>query len=252
MRAVRALAGDDYTDFFPVTLRQGRNVLLVAVHTDGNGFFGFESGTEYTVSMGIGYTFSKTPIHTSDTFTLDIRAENITDLAGWQFNIVFDPAILEAIDVTEGSFLKTDGGTTFFQGGTIDNAAGRIVGLSVARLSTQGVAGTGSLLQIRFKAKSAGETELALDKLQFGSVTGDSIPAGPQEIRIVVEERLMTGDVNRDGIVSILDLILVAQQLGKRVSADSAVDVEPRWYCQYPRPYSCGAGNCRITCCAGN
>ena len=27
--AVRALAGDDYTDFFPVTLRQGRNVLLV-------------------------------------------------------------------------------------------------------------------------------------------------------------------------------------------------------------------------------
>ncbi len=175
--------------------------------------------------MGVGYTFSKTPIHTGDTFTLDIRAENITDLAGWQFNIVFDPAILEAIDVTEGSFLKTDGGTTFFQGGTIDNAAGRIVGLSVARLSTQGVDGTGSLLQIRFKAKSAGETELALDKLQFGSVTGDSIPAGPQEIRIVVEERLTTGDVNRDGIVSILDLILVAQQLGKRVSAGSAVDV---------------------------
>ena len=216
---------DDYSDFFPVTLKQGRNVLLVAVVTHGNGFFGFEPGTDYTVSMGVGYTFSQTPIHTGDTFTLDIRAENVFDLAGWQFNIAFDPAILEAIDVTEGSFLKTDGGTTFFQGGTIDNAAGRIVGLSVARLSAQGVDGTGSLLQIRFKAKSAGETELALGKLQFGSVTGDSIPAGPQEIRIVVEERLTTGDVNRDGVVSILDLILVAQQLGKRVSAGSAVDV---------------------------
>ena len=46
-----------------------------------------------------------------------------------------------------------------------------------------------------------------------------------KEIRIVVEERLTTGDVNRDGIVSILDLILVAQQLGKRVSVGSAVDV---------------------------
>ena len=215
----------DYTDFFPVTLKQGRNVLLVAFASHANGFFGFESGTEYTVSMGVGYTFSQTPIHTGDTFTLNIRAENVTDLAGWQFDIAFDPAILEAINMSEGDFLKTDGGTTFFQGGSIDNAAGKITGLSAARLSTQGVTGTGTLIQVRFKAKSAGETELELQRFQFGSTTGDSIPAGPHEIRITVEERLTTGDVNRDGVVSILDLILVAQQLGGRVPAGSAVDV---------------------------
>ena len=51
-------------------------MLLVAVHTKGNGFFGFEPGTEYTVANpGVGYTFSKTPIHIDDTFTLDISAE---------------------------------------------------------------------------------------------------------------------------------------------------------------------------------
>ena len=217
---------EDYTDFFPVILRQGRNVLLVAVHTLGNAYFGFEPDTEYTVANpGVGYTLSKTPIHTGDTFTLNIRAEDFTDLAGWQFDIVFDPAALEAIDVSEGDFLKTDGGSTFFQSGSIDNAAGKITGLSAARLSTQGVSGTGTLLQVRFRAKSRGETELALHKFQFGSVTGDSIPAGPHEISIIVEEELATGDVNRDGVVSILDLILVAQQLGKRVSAGSAVDV---------------------------
>ena len=216
----------DYTDFFPVTLKQGRNVLLVAVHTRGNGFFGFESGAEYTVAnSGVSYTFSKTPIHLGDTFTLNIRAENVTDLAGWQFDITFDPAILEAINVSEGDFLKIDGGSTFFQGGSIDNATGKITGLSAARLSAQGVTGTGTLLQVRFKAKSAGETELALQKFQFGSATGDTIPAGPHEIRITVEERLTTGDVNRDGVVSILDLILVAQQLGKRVSSGSPVDI---------------------------
>ena len=66
---------------------------------------------------------------------------------------------------------------------------------------------------------------LVLHKFQFGSVTGDSIPAGPHQITIVVEGQLATGDVNRDGVVTILDLILVAQQLGKRVSADSPVDV---------------------------
>ena len=217
-------SGSNYSDFFPVTLKQGRNILLVAVHTRGNGFFGFEPGTDYTVSMGIGYTFSKTRIHTGDTFTLDIRAENITDLAGWQFDITFDPSALEAINVTEGDFLKIDGGTTFFQSGSIDNASGKITGLSAARFSG-GVSGVGTLLQVRFKAKSAGETQLALRKFQFGSVTGDNIPAGPHEIRINVEEGLPTGDVNRDGIVSILDLILVAQQLGRRVPAGSPVDI---------------------------
>ena len=90
-----------------------------------------------------------------------------------------------------------DGGSTFFQGGSIDNAAGKITGLSAARLSSQGVSGTGTLLQVRFKAKSAGETQLALQNFQFGSVTGDSIPAGPHQIRITVEEGLATGDVNR-------------------------------------------------------
>ncbi len=217
----------DYNDFVPVTLKQGKNVLLAAVLTRSvtSAFFGFEPGTDYTVSMGVGYTFSQTPIHTGDTFTLDIRAENVTDLAGWQFDIAFDPAALEAVNVSEGDFLKTGGGTTFFQGGTINNAAGKITGLSAARLSAEGVTGTGSLLQVNFKAKSGGETELVLQNFQFGSVTGDSIPAGPHQIRIAIEGQLATGDVNRDGVVSILDLILVAQQLGKRVSAGSPVDV---------------------------
>ena len=217
----------DYTDFAPVTLRAGKNILLVAVGLDGsihNGKFGFKPGTEYTVSTGVGYTFSPTPIHFGDTFTFYIHAENVTDLAGWQFDIAFDPAALEAVDVSEGNFLKM-GGTTFFQSGSIDNVAGKIIGLSAARLSAQGVTGTGPLLQVRFKAKSAGETEVALQKLQFGSVTGDTIAAGSYQFRITVEGRLTTGDVNRDGVVSILDLILVAQQLGRRVPAGSAVDV---------------------------
>ena len=220
------LDDEDYTDFFPATLQQGRNVLLVAVHTRGNGFFGFELGTEYTVANpGVGYTFSKTPIHIGDTFTLDILAEDVLDMAGWQFDIAFDPTVLEAVNVSEGDFLKTGGATTFFQGGSIDNAAGKITGLNSARLSAQGVTGTGTLLQVNFKAKSGGETELALQNFQFGSITGNSIPAGPHEITIAVEGQLSTGDVNRDGQVTILDLILVSQQLGKRVPAGSPVDL---------------------------
>ena len=214
-----------YTDFLPVTLQHGRNVLLVITRPVSNAFFGFESGTEYTVSMGVGYTFSKTPIHLGDTFTLDIRAENISDLAGWQFDIAFDLAALEAVEVIEGDFLKTDGGNTFFQGGSIDNAGGKITGLSAIRLSTLGVTGTGTVLQVTFKAKSSGETELTLQNFEFASITGEHIPAVPQQIYITVEEQLATGDVNRDGRVSILDLVLITQQFGQRVPANSPVDL---------------------------
>ena len=109
---------------------------------------------------------------------------------------------------------------------TIDNASGQNHRAQCGiRLTAQGVTGTGTLLQVRFKAKSSGETELALQNFQFGAITGEAIPAGPHEIRIVVEGQLATGDVNRDGVVSILDLILVARQLGQRVPAGSVVDV---------------------------
>ena len=218
--------GEDYNDFFPVTLLPGRNVVLVAVRTHSNAFFGFEPDTDYVVATpGVGYDISKTPIRVGDTLTLDIRAENVFDLAGWQFDISFDPSRLEALDVNEGDFLKTDGGATFFEGGRIDNAAGKITGLIAGRISEGGVSGSGSVLQVRFKAKSEGETELTLQNFLFGSVTEESIPAGPLEIHFTVEERLLTGDVNRDGVVNILDLIRVARQLGQRVAADSPVDV---------------------------
>ena len=218
--------GNDYQDFFSVTLKQGRNILLVAVATHSNGFFGFEPGTEYTVTNpSIGYTFSPIPIHGGDIFTLDISAKDVFDLAGWQFDIAFDPAALEAIDVNEGDFLKTDSVNTLFQSGSIDNAAGKIGGLSAIRLSTQGVTGAGTILQVTFKAKSPGETELALQNFEFADITGQRLPAGPQQISLAVKEKLAAGDVNRDGRVSILDIVLIAQQFGNRVPANSPVDL---------------------------
>ena len=66
---------------------------------------------------------------------------------------------------------------------------------------------------------------MALQDVEFGDPTGALIPAGPHEIRITVGGQLATGDVNRDGVVSILDLILVARQLGRRVSANSPEDL---------------------------
>ena len=215
---------------FPVTLKQGVNFLLVGVYEFGggwSGYFSFEEGTEYSVSVDprIGYTFSKPHIYIGDTFTLDFNVENIHNLGGWQFDIAFDHTVLEAVEVNEGDFLKTQGGATFFQRGTIQNRSGKIAGLSAARLSEDGVSGTGTLLSVTFTAKSAGRAQLRLDNLQFASITGNPITAESHGIVITVEGRLTTGDVNRDGQVSILDLVLVARNFGKTASANSEVDL---------------------------
>ena len=221
---------NDYQDFSPVTLKQGANVLLVAIYDSGgefSGYFGFEPSTEYTViSPGTGFAFSTdtTSVRVGDTFTLRIDAEKVTDLAGWQFDLTFDPNVLEAVEVNEGDFLKKGGGTTFFQRGAIDNAGGEITGLSAALISKGGVTGTGVLLSVTFSAKADGNSQLALHNFQFGSSTGAVIPAGVRDLTITVESK-PAWDVNADGQVSILDLILVAQDMGSAASANSKVDV---------------------------
>ena len=222
---------EEFPDLFPVTLQQGKNVLLIAVDVQDNGevshtFFRFEDSTKYTViDPMVDYTISKTSVHLEDTFTLDILAKNVFDMAGWQFDINFDSDVLVAVDVREGDFLKTGGGSTFFQKGRIDNKSGKITGLNAALLSDSGVSGTGTILQVTFKAKSEGETSLDLDNFLFGSFTGKNIAAGPLEFTFTIKEQLLIGDVNRDEVVNILDLILVARQLGKRVPANSSVDI---------------------------
>ena len=218
--------GNDYTDFYPVTLQPGKNVLLVAFHSHANGFFGFETGTEYIVSdSGIGYGVPDTPIHIGDTFTVNLNAENVSDLAGWQFDVLFDATVLETVEVNEGPFLKSVGDGTFFQKGTIDNAAGKIKGINALDLSGKGVTGTGTLVSVTFSAKTSGEAKLRLHNLQIGSITGEHIAAESYEIVITIEDQLTIGDVNRDGQVSILDMILIARHLGETAPANAEVDV---------------------------
>ena len=222
-------SAEDYKESFSVTLRQGRNTLLVAVDnaTGGwSGFFGFQADAEYTVLSytGIGYVLPNVVINTGDTFTLDIYAEDATDLVEWQFDIAFDPVLLEAIEVSKGYFLESEDRVTFSQKGTIDNQSGKITGLSEAVLNGNNVSGTGMLLSVTFAAKAGGKTQLTLSNFRFGNGTGRAIPAGPHEVALVVKDRLIW-DVNRDERVNILDLVLVAQDLGKPASVNSRTDV---------------------------
>ena len=87
-----------------------------------------------------------------------------------------------------------------------------------------GGTGAGTLLSVVFSAKAEGISPLALHNFQLGTITGDVIPAGVRGLTITVESK-PNWDVNADGRVSILDLILVAQRLGETAAANSEVDI---------------------------
>ena len=225
----------DYQDFYAVTLKQGKNVLLVALDNHGHGsfsgFFGFAPDAKYTVSEpGINFFFSTDTerYEVGETFTLHLNVENVSDLGGWQADIVFDPTVLSADKVSEGDFLKEADEPPFFDAGTINNETGRITGLKAVRLSQDRIARQGTLLLVGFTTIGNGKSRLTLDNFQVGSRRGEVIPIISPEIVIAVGEDgpiKPAWDVNADGTTNILDLVLVAQELGETASSDSQADV---------------------------
>ncbi len=226
---------NDYQDFVPVTLKQGKNALLVALdnHGHGNfsGFFGFAPDAKYEVFQpGINFTFSTetTQVEVGDTFTVDLIVENIDNLAGWQTDIVFNSAVLRALSVTEGDFLEQGGGDTFFRNGTINNTTGKITGLQGVQLSKGDMNRYGSLLSVSFTAVASGESQLTVNNFQAGSSRGEKISATPSEITLIVggdASATPVWDVNGDGTTNILDLVLISGDFGKPAASNSRNDV---------------------------
>ena len=208
------LRGNPITDWAPLeTLAKNTKI-------EPNGFV-FDANAD---RVGVG-----------NPFTFEIKALFIRNLVGWQCNIAFDADLLEVVEVTEGDFLSQDGTATFFQEGTIDNEIGVISGYNVLRLDGTGVNGSGTLLSIKFRAKKIGTAVFTSGNCHLGNSDGEEIPSETPRLEIEIEERaplpedeVWTGpkeDINRDGVINILDLILVSKNIGKPVSEVPHSDV---------------------------
>lgn len=105
-------------------------------------------------------------VQVGDTFTLDVLVADAPDLYAFQFDIAFDPAIVQANTVLEGDFLSAGGRTTFFLPGTIDNSAGT-VSFTANTLAGPGpgVSGDGLVVHLSFHALAVGQSSLS-----FGNV----------------------------------------------------------------------------------
>ncbi len=137
-------------------------------------FLGLVS-TEAAIAVPIvSITAAPDPAVQGSPVALNVSIAGVADLYAYQFTLSFNPSVLQASGVTEGAFLGT-GGSTFFNGGSIDNTLGSISFLFDTLVGpVPGVNGGGVLARIVFNVTNPGTSALNFsDALFLNSALGD-------------------------------------------------------------------------------
>ncbi len=125
-------------------------------------------------------------------FSVQLVGSGLSDLYSYEFSVVFDPKFFHVLDVTEGPFLAT-GGSTIFDGGTIDNTGGE-VGFAFDTLisAVSGVSGGGVLANIDLAALTFGTSSLSLtDVLALDSALNEiAVTASPIALAVPEPETM--------------------------------------------------------------
>jgi hypothetical protein len=126
-------------------------------------------------------------VNQGSSFTVDVDIANAADLYDFQLDLTFDPTVLQATSVVEGSFLGA-GGATFFLPGTIDNAGGSITFNADTLLTAiSGVSGSGALLEFDFTALAPGVSALSIQNLILQDSTGAILDATTTDGSVTVK-----------------------------------------------------------------
>ena len=108
-------------------------------------------------------------VNPGENFTIDIYCAPGQPIKAYELRFSFDASLLQADLVTEGNIF--DNYSSFFNEGTIDNAAGSIVDIYGLIIGAGNITSPGIFVSITFTAKSYGGTS-ELGFLDVGSWTG--------------------------------------------------------------------------------
>jgi len=116
---------------------------------------------------------STTTAEVSQEFSVNISISNVTDLYGWEFRLRWNSTLLDALNVTEGDFLKAYNDTLFVI--NMNNTAGYVRAACTLIGSIPGVNGSGTLATVKFYVETLGECVLDLYDTKLVSSTEQPI-----------------------------------------------------------------------------
>ena len=148
------------------------------------------------------------------TVSLNITgAENVT---GYSIIIQYDNTVLQYVDSVNSDFLPTD---SFFSSSQL---AANQISLTATALAKQSSNGDGTLATLTFEVIDLKPSTLTFTDVLLSDPEGVTSIPEYEDVQIVAPQSIK-GDVNRDGLVNISDLVLVASLIGQ--TGDLEADV---------------------------
>ncbi|MFZ1598774.1 MAG: dockerin type I domain-containing protein, partial [Anaerolineae bacterium] len=155
------------------------------------------------------------PVVAGTEFTVTVAARDVFNLGGFEFTLVYDPAILQAITATLAPFPASGGRPFSAPAPVIDQATGRITFGAFSLGALPGVSGVGALASVRLHALGSGVSALHLDAAQVANTAGGGLRTETTDAQITVSG--CAGDVNGDGEVSVTDIQAVSEHWGAQL-----------------------------------
>jgi hypothetical protein len=159
----------------------------------------------------------------------DVMAEDISDLGSFTFDVIFDPTIIKIMKVEQAIFAnwrprpKDIGESDVWIPVIIDNDNGKAT-IAISKTRDVGVTGSGVLATITFEAISAGESSINFQNVSLKNIFGDNINYVSRDANLLVLDSALY-DVNKDGVVDILDFIKTKPEGGADVNGDGVIDI---------------------------
>ncbi|HWR52142.1 MAG TPA: cohesin domain-containing protein [Bryobacteraceae bacterium] len=126
-------------------------------------------------------------VQPGNTFTLELLAENVQDLAAAPFHLKFDPQLVRLQEVRPGPMLSADGQQVVFTRNILNDTGDVTVNLN-RRPDAGGVSGSGVLATFTFQAVAPGTANILFS--QFGPRNAQlaEIKADPPRAAVVVKQ----------------------------------------------------------------
>ncbi len=121
-------------------------------------------------------TPSQSPSAATGAVTYQIDASGVSDLAGVQLTLTYDPSVVQYVNATPGPFLGT-GKDIFYPTSTIQTAPGLVRDLVLVRLAKQGVSGGGTVFYVHFKRVSTGDPNIHISDALVANSQAQKLPS---------------------------------------------------------------------------
>ena len=140
-------------------------------------------------------------IPVGQSFSINVVIDPHTPIAGAQFNLQFDPSLVQANAITEGNLFKQNGAATIFSSGIIDNNAGVVKHVWGNILGAgESVSSVGTFAIIDFTSTSPGLSPLELITVGAISVKvsnpdGNAVPINIENGNVNIQNGVVDNDV---------------------------------------------------------